>query len=85
MLIDVRTPEEYAEAHIDGAVNVELAEDMVSSLSSDAAGQTLEVYCRSGGRAMAAEQILRQAGYKVKNLGGVDDVLALGRTLSVGK
>ncbi len=85
MLIDVRTPEEYEEAHIEGAVNVELAEGMASKLPADAAGQTLEIYCRSGGRATAAEQILRRAGYEVKNLGGVDDVLALGRTLSVGE
>jgi phage shock protein E len=84
MLIDVRTPEEYEEAHIEGAINVELGENMVDQLPADAAGQTLEIYCRSGGRATAAEQILRQAGYEVKNLGGVDDVLALGRTLSVG-
>jgi phage shock protein E len=84
MLIDVRTPEEYAEAHIDGAVNVELAEDMTSKLPAEAKGETLQLYCRSGGRAGAAEQILQQAGYKVENLGGVDDVLALGRTLVVG-
>jgi phage shock protein E len=54
-IIDVRTPQEFAEGHIDGAVNipVELSDfiDRVSEL--DPSG-TYAVYCRSGNRSQAA-------------------------------
>ncbi len=78
MLIDVRTAEEYAEGHLEGAINVELAEDMAIKLPTEAKGQTLELYCRSGGRAGTAAQLLTQAGYQVKNIGGIDDLVAQG-------
>ena len=83
MLIDVRTPEEYAEAHLVGAINIELSADMTSKLPAEARRQSLELYCRSGGRARAAEEILSQAGYRVDNLGGIDDALTLGYSLAV--
>lgn len=54
-IVDVRTPEEFAEGHIAGAVNipVELPDfiDRVSEL--DTAG-TYAVYCRSGNRSQPA-------------------------------
>jgi len=54
-IVDVRTPQEFADGHIDGAVNipVELPDfiDRVSEL--DPAG-TYAVYCRSGNRSQVA-------------------------------
>lgn len=54
-IVDVRTPQEYAEGHIEGAVNipVESADflDRVGEL--DPAG-TYAVYCRSGNRSQGA-------------------------------
>lgn len=85
MLIDVRTPEEFAEAHLDGAVNVELSPNMVALIPAEAKAETVKLYCRSGGRAQAAAEILTQAGYKVENLGGIDDALALGYSLAVAQ
>ena len=78
MLIDVRTPEEYVEAHLAGAVNIELSADMASKLPAEAKDQPLELYCRSGGRAGQAEGILRAAGYQAKNIGGLEDLKAQG-------
>ena len=81
MLIDVRTPEEFAESHLVGAINVELSAGMASMLPVEAKGQTLELYCRSGGRAGQAEGILRAAGYQTKNIGGIDELVAGGYTI----
>lgn len=71
-LLDVRTPEEYAEGHIDGAININVQSDdfqqMVGKeLSKDS---TILVYCRSGRRSMDAAEVLTELGYKVVNLKG---------------
>lgn len=81
MLIDVRTPKEFAEAHLVGAINIELSADMASRLPAEAKDQTLELYCRSGGRAGQAEETLRAAGYQTKNIGGIDELVAGGYTI----
>lgn len=71
-LLDVRTPQEYAEGHIDGALNINVQSDdfqrmAVKELSKDS---TILVYCRSGRRSMDAAEILTKLGYKVINLKG---------------
>lgn len=54
-IIDVRTPEEFAEGHIAGAVNIPVEYpdfmDQVSQLDPNA---TYAVYCRSGNRSQPA-------------------------------
>ena len=71
-IVDVRTPDEYAEGCIPGAVNVDWnAEKFVERI--DAAfddGEPLYLYCRSGRRSAAAARELSKAGYKVHNLLG---------------
>lgn len=75
-LLDVRTPEEYAEGHIAGAVNIDVQSDdfqqlAEKELSKDA---TILVYCRSGRRSLHAAEILTRLGYRVVNLkGGILD------------
>lgn len=69
-LLDVRTPQEYAEGHIDGALNINVQSDdfrqiAEKKLSKDS---TVFVYCRSGRRSMDAAEILTELGYKVVNL-----------------
>ena len=72
-LIDVRSPEEFAEAHADGAVNIPV--DEVSQKISEIAD--IYVYCRSGRRAGVAQQVLNGMGYrKVTNLGTLADAQA---------
>jgi rhodanese-related sulfurtransferase len=62
-IVDVRTPGEFAEGHIDGAVNIDVqGPDFAGQISSlDPAG-TYAVYCRSGNRSQAAVQMMSQAG-----------------------
>lgn len=54
-IIDVRTPEEFAQGHIEGAVNfnVEGADFATQIATLDPAG-TYAVYCRSGNRSQPA-------------------------------
>lgn len=73
VLLDVRTPEEYAEGHIAGAVLLPYDE-----VEQKAAGMLPEkekpiiVYCRSGRRSAIAADALRGLGYKdVKDFGGI--------------
>lgn len=71
-LLDVRTPQEYAEGHIDGASNINIQSDdfqqrAEKELSKDS---TILVYCRSGRRSMEAAEMLTKLGYKVVNLKG---------------
>jgi len=71
-LLDVRTPQEYAEGHIDGALNINVQSDdfqrmVEKELSKDS---TILVYCRSGRRSMDAAETLTKLGYKVVNLKG---------------
>ena len=72
VLLDVRTPQEYAEGHIDGALNINIQSDdfrqrAEKELSKD---PTILIYCRSGRRSMEAAGILSELGYKVVNLKG---------------
>jgi len=64
MVLDVRTPEEYSNGHIPGAINVPY-DELVARSGELAAMQDSEivVYCRSGKRAGMAEADLRTAGF----------------------
>jgi rhodanese-related sulfurtransferase len=54
-LIDVRTPEEYAEGNIDGSVNINWNDDnFMSKMSTLSKDKPTIVYCRSGGRSKSA-------------------------------
>jgi rhodanese-related sulfurtransferase len=78
LLIDVRTPEEFAAGYIDGAVNIPV--DVIGqSLNRIPTDQPVVLYCRSGNRSAQAAEILRQAGYtQVIDLGGIIDWEAQG-------
>ncbi len=62
-VIDVRTPEEFAQGHIDGAVNYNVeGPDFGAQIATlDPAG-TYAVYCRSGNRSQVAVSEMSQAG-----------------------
>jgi rhodanese-related sulfurtransferase len=65
LLLDVRTPEEYAGGHLPGAVNIphtELAA-RVAELD-DARERDIVVYCRTGSRTAQALEVLGKAGFK---------------------
>ena len=68
--LDVRTPEEYAEGHIDNAINIDVKNDSFESkaLSTLPKDKTIALYCRSGRRSKNAAKILSDNGYTVVEL-----------------
>lgn len=71
MLVDVRTPEEFASGHIPGAVNIPVQE-LQSRLQEIPQDTAVVLYCRSGNRSNQAAGILGGAGYpEVYDLGGI--------------
>ncbi len=71
-LVDVRTPAEYAQGHIDGALNIDVKDTLFLQKAVDAlpAGSKVAVYCRSGKRSADAAGKLEAQGYDVVNLDG---------------
>lgn len=70
ILLDVRTPQEFAAGHLDGAINVPVdrVADRIASVAKP--DQPIVVYCRSGARSGAATRALRARGYgQVLDLG----------------
>lgn len=70
-LIDVRQPDEYAFAKIDGAKLIPLGE-IVKRIDELDDSQLAIIQCKAGGRSAQAIQALQRAGYKgeLKNLRG---------------
>ena len=77
-VVDVRTPAEFAEGHLEGAVNIDYESghfaDDITKL--DPAG-TYVLYCRSGNRAGKALAEMQAAGFAhLTNAGGYVDASA---------
>lgn len=81
-LLDVRTPQEFAEGHVASAVNLPL--DQVEARSGEVpADKPVYVICHSGNRSKQASDILKKAGKDVKNVGGgMNDWIAAGYPVS---
>ncbi len=71
-LVDVRTPEEYAEARIPTAVNIDVEDEsfMANVTETLDPGKPVAVYCRTGVRSADAAKQLAKAGFAVTNLDG---------------
>ena len=74
VILDVRTPEEYAHRHIPGAVNVPnetIGAEAIPQLPDK--GQLILVYCRSGNRSKQAAEKLAKQGYRnIVEFGGIN-------------
>jgi rhodanese-related sulfurtransferase len=71
VLLDARSPEEYAVSHLPGAHRVDPAADAHPSLDTLAADTPLVVYCSVGYRSAGVAQALRDQGFtNVANLKG---------------
>lgn len=69
LLLDVRSPEEFAAGHLPGAVNI--PHDQVAKRLSEVDKQRwVLVYCQSGRRAGIAEGVLADAGFDVRQVEG---------------
>jgi thioredoxin len=71
-IVDVRTPEEYAEKHLKDAVNINFnGDDFVDMVVKLDKTKPVLVYCLSGGRSAKAAALISKKGYpQVYNLDG---------------
>ena len=68
-LVDVRTPQEFAEGHVAGSYNIPV-DDVAANLDKFKNKKNIIVFCRSGSRAARAKQILEGNGIKNVTNGG---------------
>lgn len=77
--IDVRSAEEYAGGHVEGALLI--PHDQIAALIGDKVSDKnadIQLYCRSGRRADVAKEALLQMGYtKVTNHGSLENALVV--------
>ena len=84
VIVDVRTPTEYAAGHVAGAINLEVqAADFATKLADLDPQGTYALYCQSGRRSGLAASQMEKAGFTdVTNLkGGIADLQAAGATI----
>lgn len=67
ILLDVRTPAEFAGGHLPGAKNIPV-QDLAARMRELPEGASVVVYCRSGARSAAAAQLLRGRGHDVLDI-----------------
>lgn len=71
ILIDVRTPEEYASGTIAGAKNMDImSSDFQAKIQTLDPDKTYFMFCRSGNRSGNAVKLLKNLGLKSYNLVG---------------
>jgi rhodanese-related sulfurtransferase len=73
-LVDVRTPGEFSEGSVKGAVNIPV-DDVPNQLNKFKGKKGIVVFCRSGARSGSAKSILERNGFEnVVNGGTVSNV-----------
>ena len=72
LVLDVRSPSEFAEGHVDGALNISHVElrQRLDEVRTAAAGRTVSVHCASGVRSYLATRVLLGEGFDARNLSG---------------
>lgn len=78
VLIDVRSPGEFASGHLDGALNLPLdqLQQRIASAVPDP-NRDLLLYCASGARSAFGCSVLHQLGYHQARNGGGIGMLAM--------
>jgi len=75
IILDVRTPEEFADKHIPGAINIPnetISTEEIPELPDK--DQLILVYCRSGNRSKQTSEKLAALGYtNIVEFGGIND------------
>ena len=71
LLVDVRTPKEFAGGHLEHAININWREeDFIGRFKDFDKQKPIYLYCEKGGRSARAAQLLDSLGYNVTNLSG---------------
>ena len=77
IIVDVRSQDEFAHEHFNGAINIPLQEVTSRIDEFKEMAKPIVAYCRSGNRSGMAVTILKQNGIaEVINGGGLDDMKA---------
>ena len=79
LLVDARTPEEFASGHLEGAINIPHDQTVarIAEFGSDK-DRSIVVFCRSGNRSGQAQGFLEEHGFSsVHNGGGYEPMLAV--------
>jgi phage shock protein E len=86
LVLDVRTPEEYASGHVPGAVNIPY-DQLPARIAEVPRDRDVVLYCRSGRRAALAAEVLAGQGYGgLGHLeGDIQEWVAQGRVLDQPK
>jgi len=65
VILDVRTPEEFAEGYIQNAINLDFyRDDFKTELGKLNKEKTYFVYCKAGGRSASAADMMLKEGFK---------------------
>ncbi|EHO70334.1 hypothetical protein HMPREF9140_01189 [Prevotella micans F0438] len=73
-VLDVRTPAEFSDGHIKGAININVLDSSFMNVARQKLdkGRMIAIYCRSGKRSAMACSRLAGEGYRTTNLlGGI--------------
>ncbi len=70
VILDVRTPGEFASGHIQGAINIDVeGPDFQSQIATLDKSKEYAIYCRSGRRSIVAADLMSDKGFtKLSNL-----------------
>ena len=79
VVIDVRTPQEYAQGHIPGAINIDhsvIGQEI--SRANVGKDDAVILYCRSGRRSAVAQDALKKLGFtRTENYGSMEEASKL--------
>ena len=81
VIVDVRTPEEYAAGHLPNAVNINVeAKDFDAQIAKLDKEVTYGIYCRSGIRSGVASEKMANAGFRslINSSAGLEELVANG-------
>jgi phage shock protein E len=75
LVVDVRTPDEFADGAYPGAINIPLAALQARMNELEPRDRPIVLYCASGARSAQAARLLKQAGFTdFINAGGLSDM-----------
>lgn len=68
IIVDVRTPEEFKQKHIKGAINIPIDTIMKRGITTISKDKELVLYCRTGSRSSVSARVLKEQGWRVHDV-----------------
>ncbi len=86
VLVDVRTPEEFATGHLEGALNSDFRGGaFATEMQNWDKDKTYYLYCASGNRSGKAAELMKEAGFRnIVNVGAFQDLKEAGLPTETG-